>query len=84
MNNVEVIGVKGHRESTLLKDRVTISLQRMGLGLTVKEITDLEAIVNTGISTTPALRINGKIILQQVIPEEEAMIRLLATVLLPI
>lgn len=84
MNSVEIIGVKDHRDSKLLKDRVTASLETLGLGLTVKEITDLEAIVDTDISTTPALRINGKIILQQVIPEEEAMIRLLTSVLLPI
>jgi nucleotide-binding universal stress UspA family protein len=81
MDTVEVIGIKGHHRSERLKEQLRAALNILGLKLPVREISDLDAIVNSDISATPALRINGKVIIQQIVPAIEDLVDLLSVVL---
>ena len=81
MNSIEVIGLKGHQRSELLREQLRAALNIMGVKSIVKEISDLDTIVNLDISATPALRVNGKVIIQQIVPTIEELVDLLSIVL---
>lgn len=81
MDRVEVIGIKGHHRSERLKKQLKAALNILGLKLPVWEVSDLDAIVNADISATPALRINGKVIIQQIVPAIEELVDLLSVIL---
>lgn len=82
MDNIEVIGLKGHYQSELLKEQLNSALNIMGLRPVVREISDLDTIVNLDISATPALRVNGKLVIQKIVPTIEVLVDLLSVVLI--
>ncbi|MEL7221580.1 MAG: universal stress protein [Bacteroidota bacterium] len=80
-NIIEVIGLQGHQRNEQLKEQLRAALNIMELKPTVKEIADLDTIVNLDISATPALRVNGQVIIQQIVPAIEELVDLLSIVL---
>lgn len=83
MNTIEILGIKGHKKTKQLRENVAQALQAIGLDIEVKEVHQVEVRLATEIDAIPALKINGKMVLQQTIPAVEQLKVLLKMWLAP-
>ncbi|MBK6902702.1 MAG: universal stress protein [Saprospirales bacterium] len=63
MINLQILGI-GCRRSKALKDNVLEALKRYPLNVTLEEITEVDELMKFDISSTPALLINGKVVVE--------------------
>ncbi|HSK76220.1 MAG TPA: thioredoxin family protein [Thermoanaerobaculia bacterium] len=75
--NVKVLGM-GCTTCRLLKEKVERALSEMGAEATVEEVKDFPSILAYGVSSTPALVVDEKVLLAGRVPEIEQIRRLLA------
>lgn len=83
MNIIEILGIKGHEKTKQLRENVAQALQVIGLDIEVKEVHQVDVRLAAEIDAIPALKINGKIVLQQTIPAVEQLNVLLKMWLAP-
>lgn len=83
MNTIEILGIKGHEKTKQLRENVVQALQVIGLDIEVKEVHQVDVRLAAEIDAIPALKINGKIVLQQTIPAVEQLNVLLKMWLAP-
>ncbi|HSF42766.1 MAG TPA: thioredoxin family protein [Thermoanaerobaculia bacterium] len=74
--NVKVLGM-GCTTCRLLKEKVERALSEMGSEATVEEVKDFPSILAYGVSSTPALVVDGKVVLAGRVPEAGQLRRLL-------
>lgn len=75
--NVKVLGT-GCANCRLLKEKVEQALSEMGTEATIEEVKDFPTILAYGVSSTPALIVNEKVLLAGRVPEIGQIRRLLA------
>ena len=66
--DVKVLGM-GCATCRLLKEKVTRVLAETGTEAVIEEVTDFSAILDYGVSSTPALVVDGKVVLAGRVPE---------------
>lgn len=71
MKSIEVLGISGYGKTERLKANVQKALQELAIDLPIGEVTEVDALMRSDILAIPALRINGKVVLQQTIPNVE-------------
>ncbi|GAB4246363.1 MAG: hypothetical protein Kow0027_07380 [Saprospiraceae bacterium] len=71
MTNVQLLGVEGSEKMKKLRNNVETALSRLGMDASVKVVSDVEELMRFKINGIPALVINGKVVLQKVVPEVE-------------
>lgn len=75
--NVKVLGM-GCSTCRLLKEKVERALSEMGTEATIEEVRDFPTILAYGVSSTPALIVNEKVLLAGRVPEIGQIRKLLA------
>ncbi len=73
---IEVLG-SGCPNCHRLEANVRRALENLGLDATVEKVTDLEQILARGVSSTPALVIDGKVVLAGRVPSPSQLETLL-------
>lgn len=71
MTTVQLLGVEGSEKMKQLRNNVEAALNAIGMDAEVKVVTDIEELMKFKINGIPALVINGKVVLQKVVPEVE-------------
>ncbi len=71
MTKVQLLGVEGSEKMKKLRSNVEAALEALGMDATVKVISDVEELMRFKINGIPAMVINGKVVLQKVVPEVE-------------
>ena len=71
MTTVQLLGVEGSEKMKKLRNNVETALSRLGMDASVKVVSDVEELMRFKINGIPALVINGKVVLQKVVPEVE-------------
>lgn len=69
---INVLG-PGCMNCITLERRVVEALAELDFNASVKKVTDIQEIIKAGVFKTPALMINGKIILQGRVPKIEEL-----------
>ena len=70
MKRIQVLG-PGCARCTKLAENAQIAVRELGIDATVEKITDIDAILDFGVLTTPALAVDGKIKLAGTVPSPE-------------
>ena len=81
MNSIQILGVNGYEKTSNLKSNVLKALAELRLESEVEEVTNIDDLMESEISAVPALRVNGKVVAQQVVPSVEDLKILLKTLL---
>lgn len=63
----------GCKNCTLLEERTKEALNQVGKSANVKKVTDMMEIVQFGVMSTPALVIDGKVVLSGRLPSVEEL-----------
>jgi small redox-active disulfide protein 2 len=74
--DIQVLG-PGCRNCVTLEARVTEALQQLGTEATVSKVTDPAAIVAAGVMATPALVVDGQLVLAGSVPSVRKLTGLL-------
>jgi nucleotide-binding universal stress UspA family protein len=69
MISIEILGIRGYHETELLKNNLMRALERFDVEAQIAEVSDVDALVNTHVDGIPALVVNGKVLVQNEIPE---------------
>ena len=72
MIEVNVYG-SGCRNCTVTAELIEKISTEMGLEVQINKVKDLEAIMNAGVVSTPAVAINGRLVHSGSVPTEEAV-----------
>lgn len=80
---INILGIEGHYKTKHLKSNVLVALQELNLEAEVIEISDIHQLMKSDIMAIPALRINGKTVSQQTIPNVEELILILKVMIQP-
>ena len=72
----DVIG-SGCRKCTELEKRVREAVSKLGLQAEVEHIYDVNRIIEMGVVTTPALMMDGKVILSGMLPTVDYLVSLI-------
>tara|TARA_Y100001949_G_C15840648_1_gene266135 strand:- start:66 stop:305 length:240 start_codon:yes stop_codon:yes gene_type:complete len=70
MKNIHVYG-SGCKNCVVTAERIQQLVEAMKLDMTVDKVTDLEAIMNAGVVSTPAVGIDGQLVHSGSVPGEE-------------
>ncbi|MEM4137544.1 MAG: thioredoxin family protein [Candidatus Anstonellaceae archaeon] len=73
---IEILGM-GCQKCKELKENVLYALRVLNKKAEIQEIKDIEEIVNRGITRTPALIVNGNIVLEGQIADKSKLIEIL-------
>ncbi|MEM3362177.1 MAG: thioredoxin family protein [Candidatus Anstonellaceae archaeon] len=73
---IEILGM-GCQKCKELKENVLYALRVLNKKAEIQEIKDIEEIVNRGITSTPALIVNGKVILEGQVAHKNKLIEIL-------
>lgn len=76
MLTIQILGI-GCRETKELKANLAAALEYLSLDCAIEEITGVDEILVFGVSSTPALLINGRVRCQGVAPSVDELIRAL-------
>jgi len=68
---------KGCKKCGLLEDHAKKAVEALSLEATVKKVTDINAIAEFGVMQTPALVIDGKVVIQGKVPSTKKLIKYL-------
>lgn len=71
MVKVEILGVQGSKKTNLLKEHMLKVIADLDLQATMEEVWTPEDLIRSNIKGTPALRLNGKVLLQKEVPDFE-------------
>lgn len=75
---IKVLGTGCPKCKTL--EKITIeAIQKLGINATVSKVEDIVDIMNYGVMRTPALVINGKVVLSGRIPSENELTQILTS-----
>lgn len=81
MISIEILGIRGYHETELLKANLLKALEHLNAEAQITEVSDVDALVNTHVDGIPAIVVNGKILVQNEIPEINDLELLLKNVL---
>lgn len=70
---IEILSVSGYEKTEQLKENTKKALQELGLHTRIAEVTEINALMAADIKGIPALRINGKVVLQRLVPSVEIL-----------
>ena len=70
MKNIHVYG-SGCKNCVVTAERIQQLVEAMKLDMTVDKVTDLEAIMNAGVVSTPAVGIDGQLVHAGSVPSED-------------
>lgn len=70
MKHIHVYG-SGCKNCVVTAERIQQLVETMQLDITVNKVTDLEAIMNAGVVSTPAVGINGQLVHSGSVPNED-------------
>lgn len=70
MKHIHVYG-SGCKNCVVTAERIQQLVETMQLDITVSKVTDLEAIMNAGVVSTPAVGINGQLVHSGSVPNED-------------
>lgn len=71
MTTVHILGIEGSEKMRMLRNNVEEALKALGMLAEVRVISDVEELMRYKINGIPALIINGKVVLQKIVPEVE-------------
>ena len=71
MNFIEILGISGSRQNEQLKAELVKALKKLDRKLPIKEISDLDTLLEANIEAIPALRLNGNVIPAKDLPAAE-------------
>ena len=77
MKNVNVYG-PGCKNCTETARRITAAAEAMGVAVQVQKVSDLEAIMNAGVVSTPGVSIDGVLVHSGSVPTEEKVKEMLS------
>lgn len=72
MLHVQLLGI-GCRKSRTLKSNLLDALKPLRLDVRLKEVTDVDAMLRYGITSAPALVVNGRVVYQGMVPDVEEL-----------
>jgi small redox-active disulfide protein 2 len=74
---LEIFG-SGCPKCNLLAQHAEQAARDLGIGYTIEKVTDMNAIIDAGVIRTPALRVDGMIVVEGAVPSAEKLRRHLA------
>ncbi len=74
MANIQIYGIEGHDQTQALKRNTQMALEVLSLDLSVEEIFSIDQLLNADLLAIPALKVDGKIIIQREVPSTEDLI----------
>jgi len=74
---IEVLG-KGCSKCEWLEKRVKEAVEKLGISARVEHVYDLDEIVSRGVVSTPALVVDGEVLVSGVVPSVEELSKLLS------
>ena len=77
MTNLQILG-SGCANCVRLAQNVEAAAKELGLEFTIEKVTDIQAIVSSGVMKTPALVVDGKVKLYGRVPNIEEIKAILA------
>ena len=72
MKTVQVLGT-GCAKCTQLHANATKAVSELQIPCTIEKVTDLQKIMMMGVMTTPALAVDGKVVVSGRVPDVEAI-----------
>ncbi len=82
MSKIQVLGT-GCKKCKKLEEHTREAVQQLSLDAEVEKVTDIEEIVRLGAMLTPALCVDGEVVLSGKVPSPEAIAALLEEKLSP-
>jgi len=67
----------GCQKCDLLAQHTEIAVRDLGIDYTIEKVSDMNAIIDAGVMRTPALRVNGRIVVEGAVPSAEKIKTLL-------
>lgn len=84
MHHVKVLGVEGYHLTKILLQHVEQAVQALGVSCRVEQVSDVNAMIESGISAVPALMFNDHLIFQRIVPSANALKVLFQCILTPL
>ena len=81
MQKIQILGIKEHQKTELLKSNTAQALKEEALDWPIEEVFELKKLLTANIVGVPALKIGDKVISQQEIPSIEDLCILFRVIL---
>jgi small redox-active disulfide protein 2 len=73
---IEILG-SGCAKCKALEERVREAVKKAGISATISHVTDIEKIIEMNVSSTPALAVDGKVVLSGYLPSISELVEML-------